>query len=151
MRSRLHHHLEVDCQSEQIQGVSANRLGYSSPAAGASSLEAEWRMASEMIGGYMGKMLLVDLTTGPIAEEKLEEKVCRDLIGGAGFGVRTVYEGQKSTVDALVPPNILGSVTGPLTGSGVPGASTYQVVTKSQRTGKCVGNRIASERMSNCV
>jgi hypothetical protein len=34
-----------------------------------------------MSGGYMGKILFVDLSTGVITEEALDDKVCRDFIG----------------------------------------------------------------------
>ena len=37
-----------------------------------------------MTGGYMGKILFVDLSTGEIKEEALDEKICRDFIGGYG-------------------------------------------------------------------
>lgn len=39
-----------------------------------------------MLGGYMGKILFVDLTQGKITEESLPESVYRDFIGGIGLG-----------------------------------------------------------------
>ena len=33
-----------------------------------------------MTGGYMGKVLLVDLSKGELKDEVLDEKLCRDYI-----------------------------------------------------------------------
>lgn len=87
-----------------------------------------------MLGGYMGKMLFVDLTRGEIKEETLDEKLCRDFIGGYGIGARIMYSRQKGGVDPLGPENMLGFATGPLT--GVPGVfgTRYAVVSKSPLT-----------------
>jgi len=84
-----------------------------------------------VIGGYMGKILFVDLSTGEIKEEALDEKICRDYIGGYGIGARILYSRQKAGVDPMGPENTLGFVTGPLTGSGVPTGSRFMVVAKS--------------------
>ena len=88
-----------------------------------------------MIGGYMGKILLVDLSTGVINEEPLDEKICRDFIGGYGIGARILYSRQKAGVDPLGPENTLGLITGPLTGTLVPTGVRYTAVGKSPLTG----------------
>ena len=88
-----------------------------------------------MLGGYAGKILNVDLTTGTIKEEALPEKIYRDFIGGTGLGVRILYERMRHKVDPLGPENILGFVTGPLTATPTPGSGRYMVVTKSPLTG----------------
>lgn len=85
--------------------------------------------------GYMGKVLFVDLTSGSIQEESPGDDIYRGFIGGAGLGVRTLYERMKVTENALGPNNILGFVTGALTGTGAPSTSRYTVVTKSPLTG----------------
>ena len=48
-----------------------------------------------MAGGYIGKLLFVNLTTGTIKEETPEEKLYRDFIGGYGVGARILYSRQK--------------------------------------------------------
>ena len=88
-----------------------------------------------MSGGYMGKMLFVDLSTGVMKEEALEEKMCRDFIGGYGIGARILYSRQKVGVDPLGPENNLGLISGPLTGTLVPTGTRYAVVGKSPLTG----------------
>lgn len=88
-----------------------------------------------MLSGYMGKILFVDLTQGTITEESLPESVYRGFIGGIGLGARVLYERMKPKVDPLGPENMLGFVTGPLTGTAVPTSGRYMVVTKSPLTG----------------
>lgn len=88
-----------------------------------------------MPNGYIGKVLFIDLTSGSVKEESLDEKTYRDFIGGVGLGVRVLYERMKAKENALGPGNILGFVTGPLAGTGVPSTSRYMVVTKSPLTG----------------
>ena len=88
-----------------------------------------------MFFGYVGKILLVDLSLGEIKEEILDEKMCRDFIGGYGIGARILYSRQKGGVDALGPENILGFITGPLTGTPIPTSARYMVVAKSPLTG----------------
>ncbi len=88
-----------------------------------------------MPGGYMGKILFANLTTGELKTETPDDKFYRDYIGGHGIGARVLYSRQKGGVDALGPDNILGFVTGPLTGTPHPTGSRYQVVCKSPLTG----------------
>jgi len=86
-------------------------------------------------GGYAGKIGFVNLSSGEIREQALDEKLARDFIGGHGLGARILFENQKGRVDALGPENVLGFVTGPLTGTPVPTGSRYMVVCKSPLTG----------------
>ncbi len=88
-----------------------------------------------MTGGYLGKLLLVNLSSGQIKEEEPEEKLWRDFIGGYGVGARILYSRQKGGVDALGPENTLGIMTGPLTGTPTPLGCRFAVVGKSPLTG----------------
>jgi aldehyde:ferredoxin oxidoreductase len=88
-----------------------------------------------MSGGYMGKVLFIDLSEGSINEEVLEEKICRDFIGGYGIGARILYSRQKAGIDPMGPENTLGLITGPLTGTMVPTGTRYTAVAKSPLTG----------------
>jgi len=92
-----------------------------------------------MVGGYMGKILNVDLSSGTISEEELDEKILKDFVGGAGLGARLIFSRQKGRVDPLGPENTLGFVTGPFTGTPVPYGGRYQVIAKSPLTG-CWGD-----------
>jgi aldehyde:ferredoxin oxidoreductase len=88
-----------------------------------------------MAGGYMGKILLVNLSTGEIREETPDESLYRDFIGGYGIGARILYRQQKGGVDPLGPENTFGLVTGPLTGTPATFGCRYAVVAKSPLTG----------------
>ncbi len=88
-----------------------------------------------MLGGYMGKILFVNLSTGEIKEETPDESLYRDYMGGYGLGARVLYDRMKPGVDPLGPDNILGITTGPLTGSPSPTGTRYTVVAKSPLTG----------------
>ena len=88
-----------------------------------------------MIGGYMGKFLLVNLSNGEITEEEPDEKLFIDFIGGHGVGSRYLYSNQKGSVDPLGPENHFGVVTGALTGTPTPTGARYIAVGKSPLTG----------------
>jgi len=88
-----------------------------------------------MATGYMGKILFVDLSKGELKDEALDEKLCRDFIGGYGIGARIIYSRQKGGVDPLGPENFLGFVTGPLTGTPATMGCRYIAVGKTPLTG----------------
>ncbi len=88
-----------------------------------------------MINGYMGKILFVNLSTGEIQEETPDDSLYRNFLGGYGIGARIMYDRMKPGVDPLGPDNMLGFVTGPLTGTPAIVGTRYQVVAKSPITG----------------
>ncbi len=88
-----------------------------------------------MKGGYVGKLLFVDLTEGSIREEELSEDLARNFVGGYGIGARVLYDMMPGGADPLGPDNVLGFVTGPLTGSGAVFSGRYTVVCKSPVSG----------------
>src|SRR4030042_5075521 len=85
--------------------------------------------------GFMGKVLWVDLTRQQLKDEPLDEKMGRDFLGGYGLGARILFSRQKPGVDPMGPDNILGLVTGVLTGTPALGGSRYIMVGKSPLTG----------------
>jgi aldehyde:ferredoxin oxidoreductase len=87
-----------------------------------------------MKGGYCGKILFVELSEGKIEELKPSEETYRKFIGGTGLGARFLYEKMKPGSDPLGNENILGFVTGPLTGTSAPGSGRFMVVCKSPLT-----------------
>ena len=88
-----------------------------------------------MIFGYMGRILFVNLSTGELKEEIPDSGLYDNFIGGYGIGARILYSRQKPSVDPLGPENILGFISGPLTGTLVPTGARYAVVAKSPLTG----------------
>jgi len=87
-----------------------------------------------MKGGYIGKMLFVDLSTGQIKAEKADDELYRSFMGGYGIGARVLFSRQPASVDPLGAENMLGFVTGPLTGTPALFGSRFTVVAKSPLT-----------------
>jgi aldehyde:ferredoxin oxidoreductase len=85
-------------------------------------------------GGYTGKILRVNLTNQTTKKEKLPLKVAKEFIGGAGFGIKYLYDEVKAGTDPLGPENKLFFAPGPLSGTSVPCASRIAVTGKSPLT-----------------
>jgi len=88
-----------------------------------------------MTGGYVGKILFVDLSKGELKDETPDKKLYRDFIGGYGLGARIIYSRQRGGVDPLGPESILGFTTGILTGTPALFGCRYIVAAKSPLTG----------------
>jgi len=88
-----------------------------------------------VLGGYAGKILRIDLTTGTIEETFFEEDLLRKFVGGSGLGVKILYDETTPETDPLGPDNPLIFLTGPTEGTRMPNAGRYQVVTRSPLTG----------------
>ncbi|MGC8565385.1 MAG: aldehyde ferredoxin oxidoreductase family protein [Thermoplasmata archaeon] len=84
-----------------------------------------------MLGGYIGKILRVNLSSEKIDIENLNEEYARKYIGGRGLATRYYIDLVKdANIDPLDEKNALIFATGPLTGTPAPSASRYMVVTK---------------------
>jgi len=88
-----------------------------------------------MTGGYIGRILVSDLTKGQLWEEELDEQLYYQFIGSPGLGVRLLYQRQPAMVDSLGDQNILAFMPGLLSGTGAPSSSRLTVVSKSPLTG----------------
>jgi aldehyde:ferredoxin oxidoreductase len=80
-------------------------------------------------------LLDVDLTTGVTKDHDLPEDLFRKYLGGRGLGARLLFDMLPANTGPLSPENLLFFLTGPLTGTKVPGSSKFVVVTKSPLTG----------------
>jgi hypothetical protein len=100
-----------------------------------------------MAGGYAGKVLMVELTTGTIREETPLEETYRQYIGGTGLGVRMLYERMKPRVDPLGPENMMGFVTGPLTATSVTGSVCHHHEKKQKRCFGVSGMGVKERRL----
>jgi aldehyde:ferredoxin oxidoreductase len=85
--------------------------------------------------GISGRLLEVDLTRGVTEDHDLPEDTFRKYLGGRGLGARLLFDMLPAKTDPLSPENLLFFLTGPLTGTKVPGSSKFVVVTKSPLTG----------------
>ncbi len=83
-----------------------------------------------MAGGYTGKTLRIDLTTGKISSEDTLAKY-GDYIGGAGLGYKVLWDEVPAGTKAWDPANRLIFGVGPLTGTGVPGGTRVSIVSLS--------------------
>jgi aldehyde:ferredoxin oxidoreductase len=93
-----------------------------------------------MPGGYVGKLLRVDLSKEKITEEPLpDEKILRKFIGGTGLGARLLYEEVNKKTKPLDPDNRLIFMTGPLTGTTVPSSSNATLVTLNAEADQMIG------------
>jgi len=86
-------------------------------------------------GGYAGKLLRINLSNKTAREEPLSEHMARDYVGGAGFGIKHLFDEIKPGTDPLGPENKLIFAPGPFTGAVVPCASRMAVTGKSPLTG----------------
>ncbi len=87
------------------------------------------------MNGYLGKLLRVDLTSGLIWDEPLNEDYARQFVGGSGLAARYLADLAGPAVDPLGPENPLIFMTGPFVGTQIPAAGRYSVVARSPQTG----------------
>ena len=87
------------------------------------------------MGGYCGKFLRIDLTSGNVKVEELDLGLAKKFIGGRGLGTYIIKNEVGVEVDALSPENKIVIATGPLTGSRAPASGRHMVVTKSPLSG----------------
>ncbi len=86
------------------------------------------------MGGWTGKLLRVNLTSGAHAVEEIPAEWLRQYVGGRGLAARYLYEEMDPAADPLGPENKLIFAAGPLTGTPVPCGARYMVVTKGALT-----------------
>jgi aldehyde:ferredoxin oxidoreductase len=67
-------------------------------------------------------------------DEQVGDQTLHDYIGGYGLGARLLYDWIPAGADPLGPDNVLGFLTGPLTGTPALIGSRYVVVGKSPKT-----------------
>jgi aldehyde:ferredoxin oxidoreductase len=87
------------------------------------------------MNAYAGKILHVNLTTGQIRTESLNEDTAKNYLGGVGLGINMLMDYSKPGRDAFDPDNPLIYCTGPLSGTLGPAGNGYAVVSKSPATG----------------
>lgn len=85
--------------------------------------------------GYMGKILWVDLDNHKISSQSIDEAVYREYLTGYGLGAKIIYENQKPNLPPLDSRNILGFMSGLLTGTKAFFTGRYCVIGKSPLTG----------------
>lgn len=87
------------------------------------------------MGGWMGKILDINLTSGEITTKPLDMEIAQHYLGGRGLGARLLWDEVGPDVDPLSERNVLIFTTGPLTGTGYQTSNRFSVSTKSPLTG----------------
>ncbi len=88
-----------------------------------------------MGNGYWNKALRVDLTTGSISTDHIDDEVFKKYIGGAGIAAKILFDETKGRIDPLGPENKVVFACGPFQGHGIPGGAKWTVAAKSPLTG----------------
>lgn len=91
-------------------------------------------MASKY-GGYMGEFLEVDLSSGEVGRYEVADRDREKFMGGKALATKILLEITEPGIDPYSGENPLIINTGPLTGSGAPCTSRFNVTTKSPLTG----------------
>ena len=91
-------------------------------------------MSEETEKNSGGKYLRIDLSSGKIHSEQLDQETHRSCVGGTGYGTRVLYEEVSPGVEWSDPENRLIVASGPLGGTRVNGTGTVSVVTKGPLT-----------------
>ncbi|OIP40782.1 MAG: hypothetical protein AUK25_07120 [Desulfobacteraceae bacterium CG2_30_51_40] len=85
--------------------------------------------------GFFSKVVFVNLDSGKLVFEELDEAFYRSYLGGLGLGAKILWDRVTTGADALGPDNILGFATGTLTDTGALFAGRYTLLGKSPVTG----------------
>ena len=95
--------------------------------------------------GYMGKVLLLDLSTRTAEEYPWSDRDRELYIGGKAMASKILFDNLTGTEDPFGPENIVVIATGPITGTGAPSSNRFDVSSLSPLTGitassNCGGN-----------
>ena len=88
-----------------------------------------------MSKGYMGKILMVNLSDATFEEQQIPDSVYEKFLSGSGLGGFILYNNIPADADPLGPDNILGFVSGLLTGTGSLFTGRWTAMAKSPLTG----------------
>lgn len=86
-------------------------------------------------GGYMGKVLKIDLTKQQVSEYPFTDEERRLFIGGKTMAAKILGDHLTGKEKAFSEENLLVVTTGPMTGSGAPSSSRFNISTLSPQTG----------------
>ncbi len=86
-------------------------------------------------GGYVGRVLEVDLTSGQVAVTPLDQAWVHRFVGGRGFTSWLLWENVAADGDPLGPENLVTFATAPLTGTPFPMSGRMVIAARSPTTG----------------
>lgn len=86
-------------------------------------------------GGYMGRVLHINLSTGDVTDYPWTDKDRELYIGGKTMAAKILYDTLTGRENAYSEENPLIISTGPLTGTGAPSSSRFNISSLSPQTG----------------
>lgn len=86
-------------------------------------------------GGYMGRVLQINLSTGNVTNYPWTDKDRELYIGGKTMAAKILYDTLTGRENAYSEENPLIISTGPLTGTGAPSSSRFNISSLSPQTG----------------
>ncbi len=89
----------------------------------------------DLIKGYNGKILKVDLTSKTVSTIPLEMELVEKFLGGAGYATAVLFKMIDKDTDPLGPENILFFMSGPLLGTLATCTGRLVACAKSPYTG----------------
>ena len=93
------------------------------------------RQQVSSVGGYMGRLLRVDLSAGTVEDIPLDLSLAQQFVGGSGLAARLLGEALSPSLDPYAAEAPLIFMTGPFVGTPIPAAGRYSVVARSPLTG----------------
>ncbi len=99
----------------------------------------------ELFYGYHGKFAEIDLSSGEVSDYPLSEELISLYVGGKTLAAKIIYdclfaEERENKVEALSEENIVVVSTGPITGTGSPCSSRFNISSISPLTGILVSS-----------
>src|SRR5262249_39718224 len=88
-----------------------------------------------MGGGFVGKLLRVDLMEGTTGSEPIDEPVLRRYLGGGLLGIYYLLRETPAGMDPYDPQAPLLFMTSAMNGTSLSGANRYSAIAKSPLTG----------------
>ena len=84
--------------------------------------------------GYMGKVIRLDLGSRSVSEYPWTDRDRQLYLGGKAMASKIMYDNFTGSEKPLEPENIIVISTGPLTGTGAPSSSRFNISTLSPQT-----------------
>ena len=86
-------------------------------------------------GGYTGKILKINLSDSSYEEYPFSDRERELYLGGKIMAAKILYDNIKTKIKPLSKENILVITTSPLTGTGTPSSSRFNISSISPLTG----------------
>jgi len=92
------------------------------------------------LGGYAGKVLKIDLTRRETGEYPWTDEDRSRYLGGKIMAAKILYDAIQPGTDGFAPENVLVVSTGPISGTGAPSSSRFNLSAVSPLTGLCASS-----------